>query len=241
MKTSMKKKTGITGMLLFLGMTIIFQLVYYMWIRDMISNVGVFYSHLDGGPSGTSPREVTDHFVCCVGFIHYFLFGYLYSVKRHYAENSHNGKNGKVKFWVGLEIFCQLGIFLSYLLLWIDNHILYYIDNTYWHWSVGGSTTTLFRYFCKKEMISDEYLWAEQYGDVFDLTVIIAPVFLMFLIYSIHFVFRLIQFKRHNRLHVIWAIWTVGFLLAIVLLAVRNFQQMGLADWWHWYNENILP
>lgn len=240
MNTSMKKKIGATGILLFLGLTIVFQLAYFIWLRRMISNVGVFYSNLDGSPNGRTPREVVDHFVCCMGLVHYFLCGYLYSIKRHFAERSLNGKNGKIKRWVGMEIFCQLGIFFSYLLVWIDNRILlYYINERIRHWSVGGSTTVLYKFLCKKEIISKEYTWVEQYGDIFDFSTIIAPILLMLLIYGIHCVFSLVQFKRNNCLNMIWAVWSVVSFITIVLLIKWNFQPTSFGRWWYWYQENF--
>lgn len=52
MNTSIKKKIGATGILLFLGLTIVFQLAYCIWLRRMISNVGVFYSNLENKALG---------------------------------------------------------------------------------------------------------------------------------------------------------------------------------------------
>lgn len=249
----MRKKIGTTGMWIFLGLTIAFQIVYYIGVRGMISNVGMFRSPtMDGSlgsPCGASLRDVADHFVRCVGLVHYFLFGYLYSVKKHYAEKSLNGKNGKTKRWVGLEIFCQLGILFSYLLVWIYNFILhtiiydilYDINETInetiqsWKvWEVNDAASILYMLLCKKRIISIRYTWVEQYGDIFNLTIIIAPIFLTLLIYVIHFVFRFIQFKRNNCFSMIWAVWTVVFFLAIILFAAWIFPQMSLDGVWPW-------
>lgn len=249
----MRKKISMTGMWLFLGLTIAFQITYYIGMRGMISNVGMFcFPTMNGSlgsPCGTTPRDVADHFVCCVGLVHYFLYGYLYSVKKHYAEKRLNGKNGKTKRWIILEIFCQLGILFSYLLVWIDNFILYNmlydilydvneaINETilFWKvWEVDDAASILYMLLCKKRIISIRYTWVEQYGDIFNLTVSIAPIFLMLLIYSIHCVFRFIEFKRSNCFNMIWAVWTVIFFLAIILLAVWKFPQMDLEGVWPW-------
>ena len=225
----MKKKVGIVSMWLFLGLTIAFQIAYFIGVRGMISNVGMFrFTTMTGqlgSPCGTSPRDVADHFVCCVGLVHYFLCGYLYSVKKHYAEKRLNGKNGKTKRWVVLEIFCQLGIFFSYLLVWIGK--------------VDDGAAILYMFLGKKRIISIRYTWVEQYGDIFNLTITIAPIFLTLLIYVIHCVFRFIQFKRSNCFSMIWAAWTVVFFLAIILLAVWKFPQISL-DWvWPWQQSGI--
>lgn len=249
----MGKKIGTTGILLFLGLTIAFQIAYYIGLRGMISNVGMLrfptITGNLGSPCGTTPRDVADHFVCCVGLVHYFLFGYLYSVKKHYAEKSLHGKSGKIKRWVGLEIFCQLGIFFSYLLVWIDNFKLYNmlydilydineeINETilFWEvWDVDEGASILYMLLCKKRIISIRSTWVEQYGDIFNLTIIIAPIFLTLLIYVIHCAFRFIQFKRSDCFGMIWAVWTVVFFLAIILLAVWKFPQMSLDGVWPW-------
>lgn len=231
----MKQKSGMVSIWLLLGLAVVFQLVYCATLRDMISNVGVFLSQ--GRPSGTTPRDIADHFVYCVGLVHYFLFGYLYSVKKHYAARSLNGKNGKIKRWIGLEIFCQLGIFFSYLLIWLDNHILYYINKEIWYWSVGKSSAAFYLFLCRQEIISEEYAWVEQYGELFDFTFILAPVFLMLLIYIFHCVVRLIQSKPGNFSDIIWTVWTVVFFLAVVLLAVWICGRMDFERWWHSYYE----
>lgn len=249
----MRKKNSMTGMLFFLGLTIAFQIVYYIGVWGMISNVGMFrfptITGNLGSPCGASPRDVADHFVRCVGLVHYFLFGYLYSVKKHYAEKSLHGKSGKIKRWVGLEIFCQLGIFFSYLLVWIDNfklyNMLYDINEAineiilFWKvWEVDDAASILYMLLCKKRIISIRYTWVEQYGDIFNLTIIIAPIFLMLLIYVIHFVFRFIQFKRSNCFSMIWAVWTVVFFLAIILFAAWKFPQMSLDGVWPWQQQS---
>lgn len=139
-----------------------------------------------------------------------------------------------------MEIFCQFGIFFSYLLVWLDNRILlYYINERIRHWSVGESTTVLYKFLCKKEIISKEYTWVEQYGDIFDFTTIIAPILLMLLIYGIHCVFSLVHFKRNNCLNMIWAVWSIVPFITIVLLIKWNFQPMSFSRWWYWYQENF--
>ncbi|MDE6567576.1 MAG: hypothetical protein K2K70_07580 [Lachnospiraceae bacterium] len=224
----MRKKIGTTGMWLFLGLTIAFQIAYYIGLRDMISNERVF---------GTTTREVADHFVCCVGLVHYFLFGYLYSVKKHYAEKNLDGKNldgknGIIKRWIILEIFCQLGIFFSYFLVWIDSRIVYHINETIGYWHVGRSIQALYIFWGRKEIIPMGTAWVEQYGEIFDLTLIIAPVLLMLLIYSIHCVFRFIQFKRNDCFNMIWAVWTVVFFLVIIVFAVKwTLKGDGIMMW----------
>ena len=224
----MRKKIGTIGMWLLPGLTIVLQIAYYIGLRDMISNDAIL--------------DIADHFVCCVGLVHYFLFGYLYSVKKYYAEKRLNGKNGETKRWLGPAIFCQLGILFSYLLVWVDNHILhymdYYIGETIRYWNAGRSIQTLYIFLSRKKIISAEYEWVEQYGNIFHLTFIMAPVLLMLLIYSIHCVFRFIQFKRNDCFNMIWAVWTVVFFLTIILLAVWEFRQMDFSGWWHYQDEH---
>lgn len=239
----MRKNISEIALLLFLGLTITFQITYCIRWRNMISNVGMFrFPTASGGAihSGTSPRDVTDHFVCCVGLLHYFLSGYLYSVKKHFAEKKCNGKNGKVNCWAGVEIFCQFGIFFSYLFTWIDNCILSIINE--WchfceqlhYWDAGNGAQVIYMLFCKKQMIPIKSTWPEQYGNIFSLLCVIAPILLMLLIYSIHFVFRFMQLKRNNGFHMIWAVWTVVFSLAVAVLAVWAFPQISYNGVWPW-------
>lgn len=229
----MRKNIRKIALLLFLGLTIAFQVIYYIRWRDMISNIGIYrfptISGHPGKPCGTSPRDAADHFVCCVGLVHYFLFGYLYAANRHYAEIKRNGKNRKTKRWIGLEIFCQLGIFFSYLLTWINNYII--ANEQIRPWDIGDGARVIYILLCKKQMIPIKSTWPEQYGNILSLLCVIAPILLMLLIYSIHCVFRFMQWKRGNCFYVIW---TVVFFLAMIALAVWAFPQISYDGVWPW-------
>ncbi|MCH5266813.1 MAG: hypothetical protein J1E62_00600 [Lachnospiraceae bacterium] len=238
----MKKKMGTTAMLLFLGLTIAFQLAYYMWIRGTISFVGTF-ANFRGQPWGESPRDVADHFVCCVRVVHDFLLGYLYCVQRHYEEKSLKGQEGKIKFWVGMEVMCQLGIFVTYYLVWISNRILYYIlDKDDWivaNWHVGTAETVIYYHLRDgKKIIPATYAWGEKYWNIFVLAIIIAPILLMMVIYSVHLVCRIKQFKRSGYLNKVWVIWNVVFVVVMVLVVVRWFYLLKFSEGWNMYLHN---
>lgn len=226
----MKKIRCINGMKLFLGLTIVFQLIYYTWIRGMISDVGVFHD-IHGNPGGATPRDIADRFVCCVGLLHYLLLGYLYAVKRHYEERSLRGKDGNIRLWLELEILFQLGMFAGYYLVWIDTYILRpFVSGRILSvigCDVGYSKMIIYRVLEARGMIPKVYVgrsWTSQEWDFFVFSIIIAPIALMFLIYSTHLVYRTIQFKRIGCLNIIWVRWNLLLLVAILLVALRWLQ-----------------
>lgn len=198
---------------------------------------------MSGEPLGETPRDVADHFVWCVALVHYFLFGYLYSVKKHYEAGNPQENKAKIKFWNGMEVRCQLGIFLSYYLVWMNNQIVCYFVGFERSWNLFSSETALYKYMTNKSIISNRYAWGEKYWNSFVLCLIIAPIILAFLIYSVHLVYRIIQFKHNDCLSILWAIRNVALLIAAMLLAVRWFQLSKFDEYWNdifWYGYNMV-
>lgn len=182
----MKKKIAMIGSLLLPILTLVFQLTYYIWLRDKIADLYL--------------PEDADAFVWSLGLVHYFLFGYLYAVKRNAA--------GEVKRWRSMEIFCQLGMFFSYLFLWITNPVVSY--------GIDEEFTDLIRYAMEQNDFDLRYT-------ILLLLFAMAPLLLMLPIYGIHFICRIIQFKRRDCLRIKWLARTAIIFPVIACIVAEVF------------------
>lgn len=211
----MKKKIGFIAMIIYLCLVVLLQIIYQAEIRMRIP-----YDWWDINRVHY-PREIADHLADCFFGVHYFLFGYLLFERKHYYGRIRQQEEKKVRLWVGLAIFCQIGALCLYAVLWLA-----YTDVP----KLPVNTPFVFVYNFLRKSISDmqmsriesDYKYYANWG------IILAPVALYLVIYIFNFLFHYFLYKKRKCLSKKWRNWNFIYIVCFILILFWVFDAQTL-------------
>lgn len=226
----MKRNTKIV-MLIWIGIIALIHISYLVIVRQFISTDSliadyskVFVLHHGITPETynflSTPRNIADHFIHSFCISQYFLFVHLWFGYTCYYEYIADRNQNRIKYLMKLEWFALWGMILPYIILWIGN------SSDVFLFPVQKPIMVIYILLTKKSYLYAEELWRKRYWDYLTLIVILAPIILPFLIYSINFIIRYIKYRVNHCLDKKWKWWNIAYILFVFILISWTFDAM---------------
>lgn len=212
----MKRNTGRMAILAFLILNILLQFIYQCFIRMKIP----FY-WWDMDRDVHYPQKIVDHLADCFFLLNYILVGYLVFEEKHDHDSMTEGK--LTNKWRYCAQVCQIAGLAAYAILWLgltDYPLLHPAD-----------TPRSYVFTLIRERMSDEQ-WDNWMG--FDVgytyciyaAILLAPVFLFFVLNLIHFLKVYLRRKKAGCPDKKWNRWNIIYIAIFLILFFWTFESL---------------
>lgn len=211
----MKRKTKIV-LFSFLTINFILQIIYQFIIRMKIP-----YEWWDVYRNLHYPQKIVDHLADCFFIMNYIFAGYLIFEGKYYHDNMAEDK--KTNKWRYCAQTCQIGGLVAYAILWLGL--------TDYPLFQPADIPHSFVFMLIREKMTDEQ-WDNWIG--FDVgytyciyvVIILAPVFLFFILNLIHFLKVYLRRKKAGYPDKKWNRWNIIYITIFLILFFWTFESL---------------